>query len=445
MLSMVKKQKVKLDRIAKNQKKILIVIGIITLLKLILIPNIEKSQPGSYSGAWLGSDGETYLAAAEALIKDGIFSKSNLLIYFAPGYSIFLAALHLLTGKMLFLFTSVIQTLLYSYASYFLGQQLLKTKLNKITLPTILIFLLNPTLSLSSLVIGYENLIASACMLALGLLILDLKSEGLKTINVYMLITAALFGFTIWLSPRMVLPGFLFLLVWIYLKNGFKKNFLASLIVIFVFLGFQSSIVLRNAIATGNIVSQSSLGTLAIMGAGPNATGKYTDTDTGIVCDVTGLSAGGSSNKKLLCAANWYANNPTQGLLLLWKKSYYLWSPWFGPLYGGTMARNPYLFVHPVKLNITTQSQLDFVMGTPGQIISWIWILGGWWLLILGFRELLKSTRVERAIGVAAMLVILSSWFTVLIVEGDNRYRIPFMPLSILLQLVGYHSLRKVK
>ena len=445
MLIMVKQQKAVVDHQSKYQKKLLIAVGVITAIKLMLIPNIQQSSVGMHPGAWLGSDGETYFAASEAIAKEGIFSKSSLLVYFAPGYPVFLFILHFLTGKLLLLFTSLIQTLLYSYSVYFFGRQLLKTKFNKIVLPFGIVALLNPTLSLSSLVIGYESLVASFFLLALSFLIIDFKSKEMKYSHSPILTSAVLLGLSVWLSPRMILPGFLILLTWLYLKNKFNKNILSSLIVVMIFLSFQGSMIMRNEIATGNFISQSSLGTLAIMGAGPNATGTYTEKDTGIVCDVEGLDATLSSNKKLKCAISWYKDNPGQGLLLLWKKSYYLWSPWFGPLYGGTMARNPYLNFHPVKANITTQPQLDFVMGFPGQLVSWIWILGGWFLLILGFRAAYKLGGLEKTIGIILLMIIISSWLAVLIVQGDNRYRIPFMPFSLFLQVCGYRALRKVK
>lgn len=451
MLLMVKLRKGIVGPQSKDQKKFLLVVGVITVIKLILIPNIPQifipnipqSLAGLNSGAWLGSDGETYFAASEAITKEGVFSKSSLLIYYAPGYSIFLSALHLFAGQMLFPLTSFVQTLLYSYSVFFFGKQLLKTKFNKILFPLGFILLLNPTLSLSSLVVGYESLVASFFLLAMGFLILDLSSKESKLPYVMTSISAVLLGLTVWLSPRMILPGFLILLTWLYLKNKFKKNHLSSLIVLMIFLSFQGSIVIRNEIATNNFISQSSIGTLAIMGAGPNATGTYTNQDTGIVCDVEGLDATLSSNKKVKCAIDWYANNPGQGLLLLWKKSYYLWSPWFGPLSGGTMARNPYLDFHPVIASIETQSQLDFVMGLPGQLVSWVCIFGSWLLLILGFRASLKLGGLERVIGNISLMIILSSWLSVLIGIGDHRYRIPFMPFVLFLQLCGYKALRK--
>ena len=109
------------------------------------------------------------------------------------------------------------------------------------------------------------------------------------------------------------------------------------------------------------------------------------------------------------------------------------------------MARNPYLIFHPVKSNITTQSLLDLVMGIPGKIVSWVWILGSWLLLVIGFRALFKSGGLQRVIGNVTLMLIISNWLTVLVVQGDNRYRIPFMPFSLLLQVCGYMALRKIK
>ncbi len=429
----------------KAQKKLLVVIGMLTLLKLMIIPNIQPILPEFHLGAWLGADGETYIAASRSLSTEGFFSKSQSLLYYAPGYSIFLFILNLFTGKWLLLTTSLIQTLLYSYSVYFFAQQLLKTKLKKICFLFVIIVLINPTLSLATLVIGYESIIASCCLLLLGLFILNSTTKNLTYKPLLILLSATVLGITIWLSPKMIVPGMLFLAIWIFSNKNYRKNLLISVIAIVILLTFQGSMIVRNQIATGNLISQSSLGTLAIMGAGPKASGKYMDGDTGISCDVTGLNASKASDKNLKCAIDWYLQNPASGLALMFKKSVYLWSPWFGPLYGGTMARNPYLIFHPVKESITTQPQLDFVMGIPGKIISWIWIFGSWLLLAIGYRYLFKLGGLEKVIGNVSLLLIVSNWLSVLPVIGDNRYRIPFMPLSLFLQVVGYLGLKKAK
>lgn len=112
------------------------------------------------------------------------------------------------------------------------------------------------------------------------------------------------------------------------------------------------------------------------------------------------------------------------------------------------MARNPYLFFHPVKSFITTQEQLDIVMGIPGKIVSWVWIFSGWLLMILGIRFLLKSGGNGKLLGFFILAFIASIWLITLMVQGDNRYRIPIMPFSLLAQLYGFQiiqSIRKAK
>lgn len=76
----------------------------------------------------------------------------------------------------------------------------------------------------------------------------------------------------------------------------------------------------RNYIANGTFTSQTSIGTLALMGAGPNATGTYMEKSSGIICNTFGLSDSEKTSKQLSCAATWYLNNPVDGAELLWKK-----------------------------------------------------------------------------------------------------------------------------
>ena len=428
------------------QKRMLRIIWAVSALKLLIIANIPQALPTSYPGAWLGADGETYLDVARVLNKEGVFSSDSRLFYFAPGYSAFLWMVSIPNEKLVFFIAAAVQTLAFSYSIYYLGKQLLGIGMIKLAIGFVALAQLNPTLSLASLVIGYESLIASACTLAIALLLKVRLEKSEKPEHPWLVSLAfLLIGSTIWLSPRMVLPSVLILIIWFFVNPKTKRSVTAALLSVMILASFQSSLIMRNEIATGNRVTQSSLGTLAIMGAGPNATGTYTNEDTGIVCEISGLNESEASNKKLRCAFNWYLDNPLKGATLIWKKSYYLWSPWFGPLYGGTMARNPYLYFHPVKSLITTQEQLDIAMGIPGKIISWVWILCGWLLMILGIRFLLKSGGNERLLGAFILVLIASTWLITLMVQGDNRYRIPVMPFSLLVQVYGFQVIRSIR
>ena len=55
----------------------------IFIVKLMIIINIQGN-------AWLGADGENYISAYEALLRDGLFSSERLLHYWPAGYPIFL-------------------------------------------------------------------------------------------------------------------------------------------------------------------------------------------------------------------------------------------------------------------------------------------------------------------------------------------------------------------
>jgi hypothetical protein len=64
---------------------------------------------------------------------------------------------------------SIVQSAVFSYAAYFLANELLKTRLKNFAFLTLMIVICNPTLSLSSIVIGYESLVASGLLISLGL------------------------------------------------------------------------------------------------------------------------------------------------------------------------------------------------------------------------------------------------------------------------------------
>ena len=104
--------------------------------------------------------------------------------------------------------------------------------------------------------------------------------------------------------------------------------------------------------------------------------------------------------------------------------------------------------VSTLSEDVTDSATITLTTANPdisvGQLVSWIWILGGWFLLILGLRAAYKLGGLEKTIGIILLMTIISSWLAVLIVQGDNRYRIPFMPFSLFLQVCGYKALRKV-
>jgi hypothetical protein len=141
---------------------------------------------------------------------------------------------------------------------------------------------------------------------------------------------------------------------------------------------------------------------------------------------------------------DWYLANPAKALNLFYNKSLYFWSPWYGPLANGTMARNPWLKINPIQ-DIANNSPdgNKLVFGGAGKLISWIWLLGGVLIAIYGFIVLWRSKALERLIGSMAAITVVSSWLITLISIGDHRFRLPVMGMSLFLQAVGIRTLFK--
>jgi len=180
------------------------------------------------------------------------------------------------------------------------------------------------------------------------------------------------------------------------------------------------------------------------IGAGDNATGGYIKEGFGVECDLSGTSSQ-QDNQRVWCVLNWYVSNPIKAAELFYNKSIYFWSPWYGPTANGTMARNPWLTINPLKNIASTQDGFNLVYGGFGEVISWLWLIGGFALLGFGFITLWREKSIERLIGTIALIAIVVNWLISLFTIGDHRFRIPIMGMSIFLQAIGLQKLFKKK
>jgi hypothetical protein len=128
----------------------------IFILKILVIYNIGEinfnlgnGQFTKINGIWLGADGENYLKGYQALVQDGVFAKEAILNYWPAGYPLFLLLLSLLGKSWVLTTLSIVQSIVFTYASYFFTKQLLATKLRNIASPILILLILNPNLSLS--------------------------------------------------------------------------------------------------------------------------------------------------------------------------------------------------------------------------------------------------------------------------------------------------------
>ena len=407
----------------------------IFVIKLIIISNVQ-------GGAWLGADGENYLTGYDAMLKDGIFSTETKLTYWPAGYPLFILFLSLIGKSFVLTTLAVVQSAIYSFSAYFFAAQLAKTRLKNFAYLAFFMILLNPTLSLSSIAVGYESPAAAGYLIVAGLLIKDFVQKDDKKLLPYIAISSAIFGFMSFIQPRLIVSGILVTLLWILIRKPWKAAALLVAVSLAVTLFFPATLIFRNNKAVGlNSISTNLGGTMNI-GAGDKAEGGYASKDVGVPCTTSGTDAEKDS-QQVACVLKWYINNPTKAVKLFYNKTKFFWSPWEGQLANGTMARNPWLKIHPVRDMQQNPDGDKLVRGPIGSLVSWSWFLGGLGFLFYGFIILWRARQLERLIGSIAMIAISTSWLISLLTIGDHRFRLPIMGMSLFLQAVGIRTLFK--
>jgi hypothetical protein len=421
----------------RNLKKTFLYWAIATfVIKLITILNIQGN-------AWLGADGENYISAYEALVKDGLFSTERLLHYWPAGYPIFLLILSFFGKSWLFASLTILQSLIYAATVYYFVFQLSKTKIRNYSFLIMLFLLLNPTLSLASLCIGYESLAASGLLIVLGLLIQDLTSNSNKVFQRNILAASLTIGFISFFQPRLLLSGLVGISIWILVRKPIKSAVLMMILSTAVVATSPALLMLRNQNANGFTAISTNLGVTMNFGAGRDANGSYQPKEKyGVPCTTIEGNAAQQDSHLVGCVVNWYLSNPTKSVELILNKSIFFWSPWFGPEAVGSMARNPWLKVNPlVDIASSSQEGNKLVYGTAGKIISWVWMIASLTILVIGFWRLWRIGGIEKLIGLVVMTHIALNWLIAMGTLGDHRQRLPILGLSILLQAVGIKAI----
>jgi hypothetical protein len=203
------------------------------------------------------------------------------------------------------------------------------------------------------------------------------------------------------------------------------------------------ALALRNLAANDFFAVSTNLGVTMNIGAGNNASGGYSNDARGVECSISEQANPAESDKQLVgCVVKWYAKNPSKAISLFVDKLVFHWSPWFGPLSNGTSARNPWLRLNPlVEFSSTTPTGYQLVFGNIGKAISWLWLLFSMGLLIRGFIMLRRRGGTSTVLAWSLMLPVILNSMSSMGTIGDNRFRIPTLTLSVILQGIGLISL----
>jgi len=389
----------------------------------------------------LGADGENYLNALDGLLADGFFSTQGTLSYWPAGYPILMWPLAAMSQVNFAFMVGIIQSLIFALAIWLFANELSATSLKRFAWPAMLILSLSPTLSLNSVVIGYEVTSASLFILAISLFLRQIRLNKSSILNWENALAAFAIAISCFMQPRILLLALGILIPFAIYQYRGKA--------IPIFLAFCLSIVaiapaimiFRNVQANGYAAISTNLGVTMNIGAGPGATGGYVAKPIGVPCnEITGNTAEQDSHK-VGCVLKWYLNNPGESARLFLNKFQFHWSPWFGPLANGTMARNPWLQFHPFAETSKTEDGFRVVYGATGKVISWAWVLGSLALLAYGFLALRRRGGVSTLLAWSLLIPVVLNTASSMGTIGDQRFRIPTLTLSILLQLFGLYAI----
>ena len=405
-------------------------------IKLITMANIT-------GGGWLGSDGESWLAGADGLLKQGYYSDASILSYMPAGYPIIIWLIAKISVVNAVWLLSLVQSAFYAYASYFFVKQLRNTKLRPYIFLIGIVIAFNPTLSLSTLVVGYESLLSTSMLLIVGFIIKSKNMAGDVKIGKFIVGVGAISALATFIQPRWILTTIIIAITWAVMFKSHKVQAAILVGVIGIMSIAPALIVQRNIQSVDKAVVASILGGNMAVGAGDETTGGYPHTGAVVPCEPTPPATAVTDSEMFKCVIKWYAGHPVKGVRLFINKGFYYWSPWSGPLGEGTMARNPWLKVNPL-VNIANGSQEgnDLINKLPGKIASFAWVIGCISMMFVGFFWLRSMKGLYANIAYLTLIPVAVTWLVTLGTVGDHRYRIPTMPLSLFLQVMGYFALR---
>lgn len=417
------------------------------LIKMIVASNITPTVNfggALQSGGWLGADGENYLNGVGGLLTGGLFSDERLLSYWPAGYPLLIWFLTKVSLANLLWLISILQSAFYAYASYYFSKQLISTKLNKFIFLIAVLLAFNPTLSLSSLAVGYESPIAACMLMVTGLIIKSQQGAIDKRFWIRVAAVGGFFALAAFMQPRWLLTTAIVAAIWALVQKGRKQQALIVLIVMAIMALSPLALILRNIEAGKGSVISTNLGVTMRIGAGPETDGGYGRKGPEVPCEPTPPATATTDNDLVKCVIRWYFTNPVKGVELGIRKSFHYWSPWSGPIANGTMARNPWLKISPVHEIATGSEQgRSLVYGAVGKAISWAWLLGGISLFFTGFFWLRSMKGLYSLLAWLALAPVIASWVVGMGTIGDHRFRIPTMSLSLFLQVMGYYALKK--
>jgi hypothetical protein len=417
--------------------KYLIAIPLVALtMKFITMFNIPN-------GIWLGADGENYLAGLDGLLGSGFYSEEPKLSYWPAGYPLLMWPIAVIAQPIFFYLLAVFQSVFFAFSTYYFTNKLSNSSMKYLAFWTSIFISFNPTLSLSSLAVGYEAPIASCFMMIAGLILANLNPSLDKKFWIAVAYVGGWFSLATFMQPRFLLIAIIVAILWALKVVGVKNRIRLTALITGIMIIAPAIMIIRNVEVIDKATISTNLGVTMRIGAGPETSGGYGRSGPEVPCEPKPPATAVTDNDVVQCVIKWYLSNPVDTVRLSFNKSLFFWSPWSGPIAEGTMARNPWLKVSPVQEVATSSvSGQNLVAGPIGKVISYLWLLGQVALLFVGYRGLRRLGSDERFFANVIMIPIVLSWLISIGTIGDHRFRIPTMSLSLFLQVAALLAIR---
>jgi hypothetical protein len=418
--------------------KYLIAIPLIALaIKFIVMASIE-------AGGWYGADGENYTAGVDGLLKDGFYSDEPKLSYWPAGYPLLLWPIAAISTTKFFYIVSFLQSIFFAYSTYFFTNKLRTSSLKYLVFWVSMLITFNPTLSLSSLAVGYEAPIASCFMMIAGIIWANANPILDKKFWLNVAYVGGWFALATFMQPRFLLIAIIIAVLWALKVVEIKNRIRIAALVTVIMMVAPAIMVIRNIEVIDKATISTNLGVTMRIGAGPETSGAYGRSGPEVPCEPKAPATAVSDNDVVICVIKWYLSNPVDTVRLSFNKTLFFWSPWSGPEGTGTMARNPWLKISPAhQIALSSKGGQDLVIGPIGVLVSWAWIIGQMFFLFAGYRVLRKMGTDEKFLANIILTPVVLSWLISIGTIGDHRFRIPTMSMSIFLQVIAFLAIRK--
>jgi hypothetical protein len=346
--------------------------------------------------------------------------------------------------SIFFYLLTIIQSVFFAYATYFFTSRMANSSLKSFAFWTSIILSFNPTLSLSSMAIGYEAPIAACFMMIAGIMWTNTNPTLDKKFWLDVAYVGFWFSLATFMQPRFLLIAIIIAVFWALKVAGTKNRIRIAALVTSIMMVAPAIMIFRNIEVIDKATISTNLGVTMRIGAGPETSGGYARTGPEVPCEAKAPATTVSDNDLVLCVIKWYFSNPVETVRLSFNKSLFFWSPWSGPVADGTMARNPWLKISPVQeIAKSSESGRNLVAGPIGTIISYLWIFGQVAFLFIGYRSLRRLGADEKFFADVIMIPIALSWLISIGTIGDHRFRIPTMSLSLFLHVVAFLAIRR--